>query len=172
MAFEFLRGRSGRYNVSIANLVESLDQQSNYCAVVDLLSLERKVSRGSFPFDVLVAGVKMCDRDPVFGQMHCPSDIQESKGSADFAFPIRKWSDKDIFQYTIAKDVPYQKTRYLLGDETFTERKNTTHNPDHLNCCTRCLNPVNGQTFLCPKTGSRIQNRAFLITDLKIGEMK
>lgn len=153
---------SGDYMVPIANLVESSDPEQDFCAADDLLNAECDIPENRFPYDICLAGVKSSDKDPVVGRISCDKNMRHTKDSADFAFPIRQWSDKDIFRYTITEDVPWQGTRYRWSaDKKFVEREEKKFNPDYLDCCTRCLNPSEGKTVWCPKKNKHIVNTAF-----------
>ncbi len=164
---------STEYLVPIANLVESDSEGSDYCGLDDLLSENLKQSKSEFPYDICLAGVKICDVDPVIGQISCDSDFKKQKGAADFAFPIRYWRDEDIFQFTISENIPFQGTRYIWGpNKKFGEHKDKTFNPDYLNCCTRCINPYGSSNVWCPKLQKMVLNRNYEDRDLMLSPSK
>jgi len=147
---------SDGYNVLMPNLVESSDHP-DHCGK-DLLELDINTSNTSFPYDICVTGTKAADVDPVLGNISCPEDIICNKDSADFAHPLRRWSEEDIFSYITKNNVPFQGTRYLWGNGKFVQNVDTSKNPDYLDCCTRCINPENGKQVRCPKTNKMILN--------------
>lgn len=115
--------------------------------------------RGTFvaPWDCFLHGHKSADVDRMLGPVPIESDIRQTpQAMPDFAFPLRQWTDEDIWEYTRAFDVPVQLTRYdpITGKELPQKERN----PDWWACCTRCLDPAQPAAVDCPKLNCKVSN--------------
>ena len=122
------------------------------CGLRDMLP--RPTGTFNFPWDAVLHGHKSCDRDTLFGDIPLQSDLVMNQGAPAAAFPLRSWSDEDVWSYIYAHNVPYQETRYHDGKE----REDKTQNPDYVEACTRCINPAKEKSVWCPRLGIEVSN--------------
>jgi hypothetical protein len=113
---------------------------------------------GSFawPFDVAFVGHKSADTDPVQGDVPLQVDIHQIEGSCHLAYPLRHFTDADVWRLTKEWDIPFNRLCYGQdGGQSDTE---SFWNPDYFPYCNRCLDPNEEPFVICPKTGLRITN--------------
>jgi len=114
--------------------------------------------RGGFiaPWDIVFHGHKSSDVDPLLGSVPLHVDVKQNIGCPSIAFPLRRWTDKDIWDYTNSFQVPQQETRYKRG--TGEELEDKTLNPDYWSCCTRCLDRHGPRQVFCPRLAATVDN--------------
>jgi hypothetical protein len=87
------------------------------------------------------------------------TDVLETPGNVACAFPLRYWSDADIFDYTEIFKVPIDKDRYRKEEDgSWTVLPYQARNPDYYPACFRCLDPDEGEFVQCPKLDAQINN--------------
>lgn len=109
------------------------------------------------PFQALWIGHKRTDRDVMLGgdagtRVHAKVSLDEH---ASF-FPLRDWSDEDIWNYIHWFQVPYDEERYhQRADGSWGEREHRRQNADYVHACTRCIDSrADAPRFVeCPKLG-------------------
>lgn len=103
-----------------------------------------------WPWQTIFIGHKSSDVDPYEGQLPLKHDAA-LVGGVSLVFPLRHWTDDDVWQYINDNHVPYDKRRYGTED--------TWLNPDHVHACTACIDPrETALEVLCPKTGRMTPN--------------
>ena len=114
---------------------------------------------GSFNFiwDVAFVGHKSCDLDPILGAIPLIVDLKLSDWGVDYAYPLRHFTDADVWEYTERYDVAYNDKRYNK-ENGYKEFDDITYNNDYYHCCTRCLNRDNPASVDCPKLGYQVAN--------------
>lgn len=147
----------GRYCDLPTGIVEPRAGEPYLCALRDLMLKPR----GSFeyPWDLVVHGHKSADVDPFHGPVPLAADIGLNIGTATPVFPLRDWSDSDIWDYIEAYDLPIHTERYEYADGRWTERADKTLNPDYFAACTACLHRSGGPAY-CPRLGCEVPNVA------------
>jgi hypothetical protein len=125
------------------------------CGYSDLY--QRPTGTFNFPWDVGFVGHKSSDVDACMGALPLKVDIRENPGSCDYAFPLRHFTDADVWRYHRKFDVPINLRRYDENDG-FREFRDLTFNSDHYHACTLCLDPDQPETVKCPKTQEMIPN--------------
>jgi 3'-phosphoadenosine 5'-phosphosulfate sulfotransferase (PAPS reductase)/FAD synthetase len=71
----------------------------------------------------------------------------------NLVFPLRHWSDNDVWDYIEAERVPYDKSRY----QDRAELPDKWLNPDYVHACTACIDPrEKARTVPCPKLGGAL----------------
>jgi hypothetical protein len=76
-------------------------------------------------------------------------------GGINLVFPLRHWTDDDVWRYIDENHVPYDKRRYA-GHMEVPDHWN---NPDYINACTACIDPrEKAATVYCPKLKGPIEN--------------
>lgn len=111
-----------------------------------------------YPWDLVFIGHKSSDSDPIHGAIPLNRDVQTNVGAPDAAFPLRYFTDDDIWRYTEANDLPIHTERYD-PENGYQERPDTTANPDYFPACVACMDPAGADTVYCPKLHCEINHR-------------
>jgi 3'-phosphoadenosine 5'-phosphosulfate sulfotransferase (PAPS reductase)/FAD synthetase len=120
------------------------------CALNDMYNKPKGYCE--FPWDTLFAGHKDTDVDPLQGLMPLKSSEVKVDNGATLCFPIRFFTDEDIWEYTRRFDVPQDLNRYKEAGEDLA------YNNDYYPACTACINPDNPAKVYCPKSQQEIEN--------------
>jgi hypothetical protein len=134
---------------------EYKDGEKFLCAVDDLLN-KPKVKGYDFPWDTIFVGHKSSDVCPVLGAVPI-KDKTVKICEMLLALPIADWTDKEIWNYTIQNNIPYNDRRYNK-DNGFKEFDDKTFNNDYHPCCFKCLDNKEPLILKCPKTGHNTRN--------------
>lgn len=135
--------------------VPAEEQLPSICGLIDFLG--RPVGDCDWPFDAILIGHKDADRDPILGKIPLLSDRALLPGDgADAYFPMREWTDADIWDYTAVHDVPVDEHRYTK--EGRASLAHNASNNDVLPACVRCMDrrPGAEDQVPCPKLGGRL----------------
>jgi len=120
-----------------------------------LKMLERPKGVMDYPWNLILIGHKSCDVDPFDGHIPLKMDLIELEGAPTVAFPLREWSDEELWDYIEAHRIPIQYgTRYI--DRKEIEYKE--FNPDYIESCTACIDPRNPAKVHCPLVNREIDN--------------
>ena len=111
----------------------------------------------NFPWDVALLGHKSSDSDPIFGAIPLTVDIKATEGGCDFAYPLRHFTDEDVWAYIETFDVPYNTLRYDKANG-YREFEDITHNNDYYHTCVRCMDRDQPASVFCPKLDCEITN--------------
>lgn len=121
------------------------------------------------PFQAFWVGHKECDTDAVLGgPAGTRVDAAMRVDGAMALFPLRDWSDADIWRYIEACDVPYDRERYGVIDSDLghrVEHPARQHNSDYVHTCTACIDRRGGApaSVYCPKLDCMIGNCSELV---------
>lgn len=96
--------------------------------------------------DALVIGHKDTDVDPVLGAIPLNRDHVITPDGIVTYFPLRHWTDADVWDFTRRWKVPYDEARYA-------EPTNKAHNPDWIHACGNCLRADAAPSVPCPRFG-------------------
>lgn len=112
--------------------------------------------RSSFisPWDMFFHGHKSSDYDPYMGSVPLTVDIRIGVGTPSICFPLREWTDADIWDFIEMNDVPFQKDRY----ENRAEFEDKSTNSDYIQACTACIDPLGPASVFCPKFNREVGN--------------
>jgi hypothetical protein len=110
-----------------------------------------------FPWDLCYVGHKSVDKDPIRGNIPLLVDIKKNEGSPDYAFPLRDFTDADIWEYTETFGVDWNEKRYDKMNG-YKEFKDITFNNDYYHCCVNCLDRDGPAAVWCPKLNCTIAN--------------
>ena len=129
------------------------------CGLKDVL--RRPTGGFNYPWDVILIGHKSSDEDQIAGKIPLNCDIKQNAGIApDAAFPLKEWTDKDIWDYTEQYGVPQQETRY----QNRAEVKDKTANSDYAHVCIACIDRhEKAPSVHCPKLGCMVSNVSALV---------
>lgn len=148
-----------RYSVGTAMLDVSLSlyeptEGESLCAFWDLIVNRVRTPEVTLPWDVILLGSKASDKDKTVSQTSFTAEITVGPvGSPSIAFPLRDWTDEDVWNYSHQYGVPQNTARYA-GDRSA--------NSDDYPACYRCL--VQGVDEVdCPRLGVRIKSNAALV---------
>jgi len=126
------------------------------CALDDIYN--KPTGTFNYPFDMAFHGHKSVDVDPVLGAMPLNSDIAQNIGSISAAFPIRHFTNADVWRYIEENNIPIHDTRYEKVDGEWREKADKTMNPDYINACYACMDRGAGPSVHCPKVGFSVSN--------------
>lgn len=112
-----------------------------------------------FPWDLVFIGHKSSDVDPIRGPVPLLVDVVSNVGAPDYAYPLRHFTDDDVWNYTAKRGLPIHTTRYD-PENGYNERDDVSTNPDYHLACTACLDPDNPVAVYCPKAKAEITNRS------------
>lgn len=126
------------------------------CAKDDVLA--RATGDFRVPWSAVMVGHKDCDHDPLQGSLTLKLDQKQTLGCPTMVFPIRDWTDENIWKYSEENNVPIHLDRYEKVDGKWREKENRTKNPDWFPSCSRCIDKSKGDYVFCPKSGGVINN--------------
>ena len=135
------------------NIEEQPHRQPLLCGVYDII--RRPIATFRHGWDLILLGHKSSDRDQFYGNVPLHLDIKLAEfGAPALYFPLRKWTDDDVWDLIESAHLPFQKDRYQDRDEL----EDKTFSNDYVQCCSKCLDPRNGKTVFCPRFGKEINN--------------
>jgi 3'-phosphoadenosine 5'-phosphosulfate sulfotransferase (PAPS reductase)/FAD synthetase len=116
-----------------------------------------------YPWDAMFIGHKSSDVDPFEGPVPLKYDIIDAAGVL-VAYPLRHWTDADVWDYIEANHIPVQETRYQGRREV----KDRWYNNDYVHACTGCIDPRNKEKEVyCPKLKCNVPNHGHEVLELK-----
>ena len=96
--------------------------------------------------DALVIGHKDADVDPVLGPIPLNRDQLVTPDGITVYFPLRRWSNADVWHFTTQWGVPWDRARYENPSDK-------AQNPDWIHACGHCLRRDAPEAVSCPKYG-------------------
>lgn len=112
----------------------------------------------NYPFDIAFHGHKSVDVDPILGGVPLNSDVAMNLGSISAAFPLRHFTNADVWRYIEENAIPVHESRYEKTADGWREREDKTDNPDYINACYACMSNKTGSSVPCPKFGCNVSN--------------
>lgn len=144
-----------------------LEGERFVCALRDLYG--KPTGTFAYPWDAVFHGHKSADVDPVLGAVPLAADYALSVDAATAVFPLRTWTDADVWAYLEANGVPLHNQRYIKIDGRWKERSDKTHNPDYITACTACMSQDGPRAVRCPKLGGQlVQNVSSQLRRVKL----
>lgn len=137
------------------NILEPEEGLPWLCGVDQFLN--RPTGLFNYPWDMAFIGHKSCDEDQIAGKIPLHCDIVPNKKGPAAAFPLRNWTNEQVWDYLDEHDVPIQEDRYdgLSRSELPDKRANS----DYFHACIRCVDiRLKGKSVTCLKTGRQMQN--------------
>lgn len=117
---------------------------NNYACVIDLLEMP-KIPSITFEWDLFIAGQK--NYDNLNGRKY------NLNNNIKFCYPIKDWTDKQVWEYIHSNNIPYNKERY--------DDKNDDYNDDKIPTCNNCLDyRYKNNLVYCPKIKKEIESIA------------
>jgi hypothetical protein len=125
-----------------------------------LKMLERPKGIMEFPWDLILIGHKNCDVDQFEGPVPLKTDLVEQDGVPALGFPLRDWSDEELWEFIESRRVPVQYgTRYVERKEIDFK----VFNNDYIEACTACIDPRQPKKVFCPLVEHEIDNVSAMI---------
>ena len=141
----------------LKNTIEYQDGDDEGQFLCGVSFLRRPCASFAFPWKVAFIGHKDCDTDQIFGEIPLHSNIVFRDEGPDYVFPLKEWSNDDIWDYTELFQVPVQANRYDVANRR--EWPDKTYNSDWYPTCIRCVDKrTPGATVYCPKNQVNIVN--------------
>jgi hypothetical protein len=135
--------------IMLARGTESPEEGLPYLCAIETF-LARPLGYFNFTWDVAFHGHKSIDEDPLSGKLPLQVDFLQNANAVDTVFPLREWTDEDIFEYHEKFDVPFDENRYDVKKRTVA-KNNKLNNPDYYHTCFKCCDPMNSSYVRCPK---------------------
>ena len=130
------------------------------CGLADVL--QRPCGSFNWPWDSAFHGQKSADVDLIKGAVPLMQDVRRTPDSPTQLFPMRHWTDDDIFDYLEAEGVPMDPTRYDRATGKWGHKQDKSHNADYYPICWNCVNRHLSSPVYCPKLRSEVNNIAHL----------
>jgi 3'-phosphoadenosine 5'-phosphosulfate sulfotransferase (PAPS reductase)/FAD synthetase len=121
---------------------------SSQCALAAIFTPPPVVSH--LNHDALFIGHRGDDVDPHFGAIPL-ADYEATAEEFSFFYPLRDWTEADIWRASDILGIPQNLARY--------ERQDMDANNDYYPLCTECLKPSESQEAFCPQLGRDVPNR-------------
>ena len=121
-------------------------------------AIQRPTGTFDFPWDAAFHGQKSADIDLIKGHVPLSVDSLVQPGVPTQFYPMRHWTDADIWNYLEAEGVPNDDTRYEKSQGTWRHRKDKSQNSDYYPVCWNCVNRHLGETVWCPKNSCQTNN--------------
>lgn len=134
-----------------------IDGRRYLCGFFDLYC--KPLGSFGFPWDLVFVGHKSSDVDPLLGPVPLSVDVATHVGVPNYSFPLRHFTDADVWEYAEQHGLPIHDTRYDPANG-YRERDDISMNPDYHLACTACIDPDGPVSVHCPKTKLEILNRS------------
>lgn len=145
------------------NIVEyEKDASRPFICGVDFFS--QPVGTFTFPWKLAFLGHKDCDSDQIYGDVPLKSEILYRDVGPNYCYPLKEWTNGDVWDYIEHFDVPVQDDRYDWKNRC--EWPDKTFNSDYFPACIRCLDKrLAGKNVYCPKMQIEIPNVSESVTE-------
>lgn len=111
-----------------------------------LAMLTERIPSTYSTFDAVFIGHRGDDVDPTHGAIPLQAEVFTA-GEFRYVYPLRDWTEADVWEASRILKVPQNTRRYHDGD--------LTANNDYYDLCTACLcQRDDAESVVCPKTGS------------------
>lgn len=125
-----------------------IDSDKSLCLFKDFMQ-RPLVNFYKYRWNLTFSGHKASDIDPMLGGMRL-EDMVRPIGRTVLFYPLKNWSDEDIWDYIHKYKVPYNVKRY--------DENNNTCNNDYYECCYACVNPDREDDVFCHKDNKTVKN--------------
>ncbi len=134
--------------LTVARGTESAEDGQPFVCGVDWL--QRPKALGQFPFDLALHGHKNSDGDPLSGPIPLELDVLQFVNGTETVFPLREWSDAEVWEYTMENNLPWDSGRYALDGTPLPDKR---MNSDYYHACFACCRSDGAEFVACPKRG-------------------
>jgi len=123
------------------------------CILEDIL--DRPTCTGyTFKWDTVLSGHKQSDVDMLLGKLAIKEEKRDVKG-LNFVYPLHEWTNQDIWQYIKENNVPFNDKKYAQNGSVLAD---TSYNENYHSACSKCINPIEGETVYCERDKDYVQN--------------
>jgi hypothetical protein len=130
------------------------------CGVTDFL--QRPTGNFNWPWEAVYIGTKYEDTDLIKGHVPLALDIRNVPGGPVSLYPMRDWSDHEIYSYLESHGVQPDPTRYIKTEAGWVNNPDKSLNADFYPVCFNCVDRHQGPHVDCPKLHARISNISHL----------
>lgn len=161
----------GGHSCALATGVRApLDGDDFVCGLRDVYG--RPTGTFKFPWDAVFHGHKSTDVDPVIGAVPLHADYALNAEAASAVFPLRSWTDADVWAYLEASGMPLPTDRYIKLESGWKDRADQQHNPDYITACTACMRSAGPRAVPCPRlAGQLVQNVSSQLRRVQLPEL-
>ena len=132
------------------------DGEKFLCGVTDFL--QRPTGTFNWPWGAVYIGTKFEDTDLIKGHVPLAQDIRIIDGSPVSLYPMRDWTDDEIFWYLEDNGIEPDPTRYIKENEQWKNNPDKSLNADFYPACFNCVNRHMDRHVHCPKLNATITN--------------
>ena len=132
------------------------DGEKFLCGVTDFL--QRPTGTFNWPWGAVYIGTKYEDTDLIKGHVPLAQDIRIVDGAPVSLYPMRDWTDDEIFWYLEDNGITPDPTRYVKINEKWQNNPDKSLNADFYPTCFNCVNRHLGNHVHCPKLNATITN--------------
>lgn len=158
-----VRIATARIHIPVANLVWSEDSGSHICALDNEMPVSG-VPLVERAFDLAILGTKEGDTDPVVGAVRLAEVVDRYKDRTALLFPLRKWTDDDVWAFLLRYHIPFDRSRYVQTyDGALVDDLKYAGHPELLPVCTACINPALKDSVWCPKVQHTVASRTAVV---------
>jgi hypothetical protein len=126
------------------------------CGVTDFL--QRPTGTFNWPWGAVYIGTKFEDTDLIKGHVPLAQDIRIVDGSPVSLYPMRDWTDEEIFWYLEDNGIEPDPTRYIKENQNWKNNPDKSLNADFYPTCFNCVNRHLDRHVHCPKLNATITN--------------
>jgi hypothetical protein len=130
------------------------------CGLTDFLA--RPTGNFNWPWQGVFIGTKYCDTDPIKGHVPLAIDVRHVEGGPMSLYPLRDWTDEDVFSYLESNGVTPDPNRYEKVGDTWGHKADKSMNADFYPVCFNCVDRHAGPYVDCPKLKAKISNVSHL----------
>lgn len=131
-------------------------EQDTVCALSDIYG--KMTGTVNYPFDLVFHGHKSSDSDPILGSVPIFADVAFNSDAPNIAYPIRHFTDNDVWAYIEDNNIPIHHERYKKQDGVWGDSENKDAHPHYVSCCYSCMSKNTGNNVHCPKWGVTVSN--------------
>ena len=126
------------------------------CGVTDFL--QRPTGTFNWPWGAVFIGTKYEDTDLIKGHVPLAQDIRIVDGAPVSLYPMRDWTDDEIFWYLEDSGIEPDPTRYIKENGQWKNNPDKSLNADFYPACFNCVNRHLDRHVYCPKLNATITN--------------
>lgn len=130
------------------------------CGMDDFL--KRPTGTFNWPWESVWIGTKNSDTDLIKGHVPLAQDVRHAEGSPVSLYPMRNWTDRDIYQYLEDNGVKADPTRYIKTKSGWTNNPDKSLNADFYPTCLNCVDRHQPNHVHCPKLKATVTNISHL----------
>jgi 3'-phosphoadenosine 5'-phosphosulfate sulfotransferase (PAPS reductase)/FAD synthetase len=135
---------------------QEIESGKYLCGVTDFL--HRPTGTFNFPWEAVFIGTKGHDTDLIKGEIPLAMDVRAIDGAPVNLYPLKDWSDGDVYGYLESESVEVDPTRYVKRDGEWGNNPNKSLNADFYPICFNCVDRHQGRHVHCPKLAATVSN--------------